>query len=66
MALETLMLGGEGKASLWRALREIRSQYPALLSTDLEELIARAERQPDTLEHERLASGERALANRED
>jgi hypothetical protein len=66
MALETLMLGVEGKASLWRALREIRSQYPALLSTDLEELIARAERQRDTLEVERLAAGARALANRED
>jgi hypothetical protein len=66
MALETLKLGVEGKASLWRALREIRSQYPALLSTDLEELIARAERQRDTLEHERLAAGARALANRED
>jgi hypothetical protein len=66
MALETLMLGVEGKASLWRALREIRSQYPALLSTDLEDLIARAERQRDALEHERLAAGARALANPED
>ncbi len=66
MALETLMLGVEGKASLWRSLREIRSQYPALLSTDLEDLIARAERQRDALEHERLAAGARALANSED
>jgi hypothetical protein len=65
MALETLMLGVEGKASLWRALKEIRSQYPALTSTDLEHLLMRAERQRDALEHERLAAGTRALANTE-
>jgi hypothetical protein len=63
MALETLMLGVEGKASLWRALKEVRSQYPALSSTDLEHLLMRAERQRDALEHERLAAGTRALAN---
>jgi len=65
MALETLTLGVEGKASLWKALREIQSHYPPLASTNLDELIARADRQHDALEHERLAAGALALANSE-
>jgi hypothetical protein len=63
MALETLTLGVEGKACMWRALREVQSQYPALESRDLEELIARADKQLNALEHERLALGALALAN---
>ena len=54
MALESLTLGVEGKASLWKALLEIQSQYPALMTTDLSELIARADRQHELLERERL------------
>ena len=65
MALESLTLGVEGKASLWRALTEIQSQYSALMATDLPELIARADRQHELLERERLAAGALALANRE-
>jgi hypothetical protein len=63
MALETLTLGVEGKASLWKALKQVQSQYPALASTDLDELIARAARQHDALEHARLEAGALALAN---
>ncbi len=63
MAVETLTLGVLGKACMWKALREIESQYPPLASTDLQELIARAEKQADALERERLAAGARALAN---
>jgi hypothetical protein len=63
MALETLTLGVEGKRSMWTALREVQSQYPPLASTDLEELIARASRQVESLERERLAAGAAALAN---
>lgn len=63
MALESLTLGVEGKASMWKALREVQDQYPPLASTNLEELIARADKQFDALEHERLAAGARALAN---
>ncbi len=48
---------------MWEALREVQSQYPALASTDLEELIARADKQLNALEHERLALGALALAN---
>ena len=63
MALETLRLGVEGKASMWRALREVQSQYPPLTATNLDELIARADNQIDALERERLAAGVLALAN---
>jgi hypothetical protein len=63
MALESLTLGVEGKTSMWKVLREVASQYPALASTNLNELIDRAEAQHTTLESERLAAGARALAN---
>ena len=63
MALESLTLGVEGKRSMWLALKEVASQYPPLLSTNLDELIRRAEAQHVTLERERLAAGARALAN---
>lgn len=63
MALEALTLGVEGKASMWRVLREVQSQYPPLAATNLDELIDRAARQRDALERERLATGALALAN---
>ena len=48
---------------MWKALREVQSEYPALAATNLEELIARAEKQRDALEHERIAAGAISLAN---
>lgn len=63
MALESLTLGVEGKASLWKALKEVAGAYPPLASTNLNELINRAEAQHGTLERERLAAGRRALGN---
>ena len=63
MALESLALGVEGKASLWKALKEVASDYPSLASTNLDELINRAEAQHSVLERERLAAGRRALGN---
>jgi hypothetical protein len=63
MALETLALGVEGKASLWRTLRAVSRAYPELASVDLTGLIHRAEAQRSTLEDERLAAGTRALAD---
>lgn len=63
MAIETLTLGVEGKAKMWKVLTEVQSQYPALASTNLQELLERAMRQLTSLEHERLAAGARALAN---
>jgi hypothetical protein len=62
-ALETLTLGVQGKASMWKVLREVQNQYPPLASTNLDELIARADKQVGALEHERLATGALALAN---
>ncbi len=60
------MLGGEGKSSLWTALKEVQSQYPPLASTNLDELIERAGAQHDLLERERLAGGTRALGTNGD
>jgi hypothetical protein len=61
MALESLALGVEGKACLWRVLKELAGQYPPLASTNFDDLITRAESQRTTLEHQRLEAGRRAL-----
>jgi hypothetical protein len=62
MALETMALGVQGKAAMWRALREVRDEHPALADVDLDALLARADEQFSTLERERLAAGRRALS----
>lgn len=62
LEFETLSLGVEGKLTLWRALREVRDQYPELQVTDLDGLVKRAERQRSMLEDLRLAAARRALA----
>ena len=64
MALEALALGVLGKWSLWRALSEVRAEHPALQEVDLDRLLARAERQYDAIERERVAAGRRALGSR--
>ena len=61
MAVENLRLGVEGKVSLWKILREVSDQYGPLKSTNLEDLIERAEAQRDALERERIAAGKNAL-----
>jgi hypothetical protein len=63
MALETLYLGVEGKASLWRMLKDVEDRYLALDAGELDTLIARAEAQRDVLETERRAAGRRAFAH---
>jgi hypothetical protein len=63
MALESLTLGVEGKASMWKALKEVATEYPSLASMNLDELIDRAEGQHSALERERLAASRRALGN---
>jgi len=65
MALETLALGVDGKASMWRALKEVAGDYPSLATTNLDELITRAEAQSTILEHEWVVAGRRALGNPE-
>jgi hypothetical protein len=62
LSIEALSLGVEGKASLWTTLRELREQYPELLSSDLDDLLQRAHRQRQVLETERIAAARRALA----
>jgi hypothetical protein len=61
LALETLSLGVEGKASLWSALRLVADRYPPLSDVDLATLEDRARRQRSVLESERAASAERAF-----
>jgi hypothetical protein len=61
LSLEALSLGVEGKASLWTALRELRSRHPELLSLDLDDLLQRAQRQRQVLETERIAAARRSL-----
>lgn len=62
MALETLTLGVEGKVSMWKVLKAVQSDYPALTSVDLDGLIERAESQHGKLGRERLAAGTAALS----
>ncbi|MGI8920441.1 MAG: hypothetical protein ACR2HD_02020 [Solirubrobacteraceae bacterium] len=61
LALESLSLGVEGKASLWEALKEVAGEYAQLASMDLDDLRERAAAQRRTLERERLAAARRAL-----
>ncbi|HYI99963.1 MAG TPA: hypothetical protein VEX36_09860 [Thermoleophilaceae bacterium] len=57
--LESLSVGIEGKACLWRMLRDLGD--PRLAGFDFDALIARAERQRDEVEGHRLAAGREAL-----
>jgi hypothetical protein len=61
MALESLTLGVEGKASLWKALKAVTDRYEPLQATNLDELSERAKTQHDALEGERVAAATRAL-----
>ena len=63
MALETLSLGIEGKALLWRMLRELADGHPGLDASELEGLAARAEDQRRLVEEERVLVGRRALGD---
>jgi hypothetical protein len=65
MALEALTLGVEGKRSLWKVLKRVQGEYPALTATNLDELLDRADAQHELLERERLTAGIRALGNDE-
>jgi hypothetical protein len=61
MALESLCLGVQGKASMWTALAEVADQHPQLASANLGELIDRAQSQYESLESERVAAAKRVL-----
>jgi hypothetical protein len=59
--LEWLSLGIEGKASLWRSLKEVQAKLPAIADTDLDALIDRAEGQRKELEDFRTKAARQAL-----
>jgi len=59
--LEALVLGVQGKAAGFRALRSIAQHDPRFDVTDLDRLIDRAERQAQKLEELRLHAAARAL-----
>jgi hypothetical protein len=59
--LEGLALGVEGKLSLWRALQEIKGDYPALAKADLNRLAARAKAQREGIERLRIEAAANAL-----
>lgn len=61
MALESLVLGVEGKACMWWALKEVADEYPSLATTDLDGLIDRAQGQKEFLQRERLSAARRLL-----
>ena len=63
LGIEALSLGVEGKAALWTTLREMRDHYPELQSTDLDDLLQRAQRQRQVLETERIAAAKRSLTS---
>lgn len=62
LTLETLSLGIEGKACLWRSLKQVHDARAAFLSVDLDGLIKRAEDQRGALEPWRLAVAAAALS----
>lgn len=59
--LEGLTLGVRGKLGLWLALKELEREDQRMTSVDLQELVARAERQLDSLEEHRLHAVPEAL-----
>ncbi|HEX4108360.1 MAG TPA: hypothetical protein VHX88_09520 [Solirubrobacteraceae bacterium] len=62
MALESLTIGVQGKACMWRALREVAGEHSALRAEQLDELASRAEHQREALEQARRNAGRHALA----
>ncbi|MEA2229044.1 MAG: hypothetical protein QOH46_3600 [Solirubrobacteraceae bacterium] len=59
--LEVLALGVEGKGALWRALERTVGGDPLLAGVDLEELLARADRQREDLERLRVSAADEAF-----
>jgi hypothetical protein len=61
LTMETLSIGVEGKICLWAALKPVAGDIAELGSIDFDQLLARAQRQRDGLEKERLAAAKVAL-----
>lgn len=60
--LETMRLGVEGKACLWRTLLQVAKNETRLDASRLDSLIQRAESQLETLEPMRMAASAEAFA----
>ena len=60
-SLEALSLGIEGKQSLWRALRAVAENSPALQVMDYEKLLQRAQEQRDRVEGKRIEVAQKIL-----
>jgi len=55
LELESMLMGIEGKAALWRTLKELAKTEPRLDGIDLDELVSRAGRQQTDVERHRVA-----------
>lgn len=55
LELESLLMGIEGKAALWRTLQVLAKTEPRLDGVDLDDLVARAGRQQEDVERHRGA-----------
>lgn len=64
LTLETLSLGIEGKAGMWKSLKEVRDEHPGFASVDLGALIKRAEEQRGAVERWRLVVAAVALSDK--
>lgn len=62
--LETMSLGVQGKAALWRTLRGLADHDPRLDAARLDELLAAAQRQTENLEKLREQTAEEVLGAR--
>lgn len=62
-SLETLELGITGKKGLWKVLSALTPTYPLHPSLSFDELIARAERQFNAVERERLKTAKSTFAD---
>jgi hypothetical protein len=58
LELEMMRLGIEGKTSGWRSLRSVADHEDRLSAEELDDLIARAERQAETVEELRTRTAE--------
>jgi hypothetical protein len=62
LEVEALLLGVRGKAAGWAALRRVASQDERLSTAELDDLLARANRQAETLESVRQHLADEAFA----
>jgi hypothetical protein len=62
LTLETLSIGVEGKLCMWKALKCVEGDVPALAGLDIDSLIERAQSQRDSIEGKRLEVAGSALS----